>query len=53
MSIDEKFKETVLNLLNMKPRPHDEVPASIKSQSSDEDQSSNKRATKFRNSGED
>lgn len=49
--MDDKFQETVRNLLHMKPKPHDEAPA--KSQSSDEDQSSSKRATKLRNSGED
>jgi hypothetical protein len=49
----DSFKDTVKNLLNMKPKPHDEAPAPAKSQSSDEDQSSSKRATKLRNSGED
>lgn len=52
MSTDAKFEDTVRNLLNMKPKPHDEAPAQSKSQSSD-DQSSSKRATKSRNSGED
>lgn len=44
------FEDTVKNLLTMKPKPHDEAPAS-KDQPSD--QSSSKRATKLRNSGED
>lgn len=52
MSTDTKFEETVRNLLGMKPKPHVEAPASPKSQSSD-DQSSSKRATTLRNSGED
>lgn len=51
MSTDAIFVETVRNLLNMKPKPHDEAPAPTKSQSSD-DQSSSKRATKLRNSDE-
>jgi hypothetical protein len=51
MSTDEKFVATVRNLLNMKPKPHDEASAPSKSQSS-EDQSSSKRATRLRNSGE-
>lgn len=46
------FEDTVKNLLNMKPKPHDEAPAPSKSQSED-DQSSSKAATKLRNSGED
>lgn len=49
--MDDKFQETVRNLLNMKPKPHDEASASGKDQSSD-DQSSSKRATKLRNSDE-
>lgn len=53
MSTESKFEDTVRNLLNMKPKPHDETSAPSKSQSSDEDQSSSKRATKLRNSGED
>ena len=52
MSTETKFKETVKNLLNMKPKPHDETSAPAKIQPSD-DQSSSKRATKLRNSGED
>jgi hypothetical protein len=51
MSTDTKFEETVRNLLNMKPKPHDETPAAANSQSSD-DQSSSKRVTKLRNSDE-
>ena len=53
MSTDTKFKETVRNLLLMKPKPHDAAPAPVEIQSSDADQSSSKRATKLRNSGED
>lgn len=49
--MDEKFQETVRNLLNMKPKPHDEASASCKGQPS-ADQSSSKRATKLRNSDE-
>jgi hypothetical protein len=49
--MDDKFQETVRNLLNMKPKPHEEAPAHAESQSS-EDQSSSKRATRLRNSGE-
>ncbi len=52
MSTDTKFEETVRNLLSMKPKPHDEAPAPAKAHSSD-DQSSSRRATKLRNSGED
>lgn len=52
MSTDANFEETVRNLLKMKPKPHDEASASRKFQSSD-DQSSSKRATKLRNSGDD
>ena len=53
MSTDAKFEDTVRNLLQMKPKPHDEASAFAKRQCSDEDQSSSKRATKLRNSGED
>lgn len=53
MSTDTKFEETVRNLLRAKPKPHEEVTASPKSQSCDYDQSSSKRPTKLRNSGED
>ena len=52
MSTDAKFEETVRNLLNMKPKPHYDAPASPKTQSPD-DQSSSEQATKLRNSGED
>lgn len=47
------FETTVKNLLKMKPKPHKEDSAPSKSQSSEDDQSSNKRPTKSRNSGED
>ncbi len=48
------FETTVKNLLRMKPKPHEEAPVDPKSQRfEDDDQSSSKRATKLRNSGED
>ena len=48
------FAATVKNLLNMKPKPHDEDSGGKSGQSdSRSDQSSSKRATKLRNSGED
>ena len=47
-----KFEDTVKNLPNMKPNPHDEALAKSKCQSSD-DQSSSKAASRLRNSGED
>ena len=49
-----KFENTVKNLLRMKPKPHDEASDDPKSQRfEDDDQSSSKRATKLRNSGDD
>ena len=50
---EDRFEKAIKNLLNMKPKPHAEAPATAESQPSDEDQSSSKRATKSRNSGED
>lgn len=48
------FEATVRNLLRMKPKPHDEDSGDKAGQSdSRSDQSSSKRATKLRNSGED
>ena len=48
------FEDTVKNLLYMKPKPHDEDSGRGSGQSdSRSDQSSSKRATKLRNSGED
>lgn len=52
MSTDIKFEETVRNLLQMKPKPHEEASDDPKSQRFEEDQSSNRRPTKARNSGE-
>lgn len=48
----DRFEDTVKSLLKMKPKPHKEDSASSESQSED-DQSSSKRATKDRNSGDD
>lgn len=48
----EQFEDTVKNLLKMKPKPHKEDSGSTKSQS-EGDQSSSKRTTKSRNSGDD
>ena len=54
MAADETFSRTVKNLLNMKPKPHDEDSGDKSGQpDSRSDQSSSKRATKLRNSGED
>ena len=48
------FESTVKNLLNTKPKPHDEDSATKEGQSDPRsDQSSSKRATKLRNSDED
>jgi hypothetical protein len=47
------FEDTVKNLLKMNPKPHKEDTGSSKSQSSKDDQSSSKRATKERNSDDD
>lgn len=50
----DKFSDTVKNLLKMKPKPHDRDSGDKSSQSdSRSDQSSSKRLTKSRNSGED
>ena len=50
----ERLESTVKNLLNMKPKPHDEDSGNKEGQSdSRSNQSSSKRATKLRNSGED
>lgn len=49
---DRVFADTVKNLLKMKPKPHKEDSGSPESQSED-DQSSSKRDTKSRNSGDD
>lgn len=46
------FEDTVKNLLKMNPKPHKGDSGSSKSQS-ESDQSSSKRETKSRNSGED
>jgi hypothetical protein len=52
MPSNPSFETTVKNLLKMKPKPHKEDSGSSESQSED-DQSSSKRATKERNSGDD
>ena len=39
MSTDAKFKETVKNLLNMRPKPHAEAPAPRKDQSESDEES--------------
>ena len=49
---EEKFESEVKSLLKMKPQPHKEATAKTKSQS-DDDQSSSKRPTSDRNSGDD
>jgi hypothetical protein len=51
--MSSSFEDTVKNLLKMKPKPHKEDSGSSKSQSSEDDQSSSKRPTKSRNSGDD